>query len=91
MCEDHDDDKVRAALSRRGFLRNGGLVGADVLALGAVGLPRAAAAHAAGQPWWPDPESPRFTLVVMPDTQYMFDDASIHPQPVDVSLRRFRS
>jgi len=87
MCEYHDDDKVRAALSRRGFLRNSGLVGAGALALGAVGLPRAAAAQAAGQSWRPDPESPRFTLVVMPDTQYMFDDASIHPEPVDASLR----
>jgi hypothetical protein len=87
MCEHHDDDKVRAALSRRGFLRSGGLVGAGALALGAVGLPRAAAAQAAGHSWRPDPESPRFALVVMPDTQYMFDDASIHPQPVDASLR----
>jgi hypothetical protein len=37
-------------------------------------LPAApAAAHARGK-WNPDTHSPRFTLVVMPDTQYLFDE-----------------
>jgi Concanavalin A-like lectin/glucanases superfamily len=89
MCEEHDADKVRAALSRRGFLRTSGLVGAGALALGAVGVPSTAAAPASASvsAWQPDPDSPRFTLVVMPDTQYLFDDASIHPAPVNASLQ----
>jgi hypothetical protein len=37
--------------------------------------------------WSPDPESPRFTVVVMPDTQYMFDQDRIHPVPVEASFR----
>ncbi|MCO5973395.1 LamG-like jellyroll fold domain-containing protein [Actinoallomurus soli] len=37
--------------------------------------------------WRPDPESPRFTLVVMPDTQYMFDQDRIHPVPMEASFR----
>jgi hypothetical protein len=87
MCEQHDVDKVKNALSRRGFLRAGGLAGAGAVALSTIGLPSARAAAAPTPVWRPDPESPRFTVVVMPDTQYMFDDASIHPDPVDASLR----
>jgi concanavalin A-like lectin/glucanase superfamily protein len=37
--------------------------------------------------WRPDPESPRFTVVVMPDTQYLFDQDRIHPAPLEASLR----
>lgn len=37
--------------------------------------------------WKPDPEDPRFTVVVMPDTQYMFDQDRIHPRPVEASFR----
>ncbi|MEY9834943.1 LamG-like jellyroll fold domain-containing protein [Streptacidiphilus sp. EB103A] len=37
--------------------------------------------------WSPDPESPRFTVVVMPDTQYMFDEDRIHPVPMEASFR----
>ncbi|MFK0117819.1 LamG-like jellyroll fold domain-containing protein [Streptomyces sp. NPDC090994] len=37
--------------------------------------------------WSPDPDSPRFTVVVMPDTQYMFDQDRIHPAPVEASFR----
>ncbi|WP_328719295.1 LamG domain-containing protein [Streptomyces sp. NBC_00247] len=37
--------------------------------------------------WSPDPESPRFTFVVMPDTQYMFDIDRIHPAPMEASFR----
>lgn len=33
--------------------------------------------------WNPDAESPQFTLVVMPDTQYLFDENRIHPQPME--------
>ncbi|MEW1860913.1 LamG-like jellyroll fold domain-containing protein [Streptomyces sp. NPDC088194] len=37
--------------------------------------------------WSPDPDDPRFTVVVMPDTQYMFDQDRIHPVPVEASFR----
>ncbi|MCX5399862.1 LamG-like jellyroll fold domain-containing protein [Streptomyces sp. NBC_00102] len=37
--------------------------------------------------WSPDPENPRFTFVVMPDTQYMFDIDRIHPAPMEASFR----
>ncbi|MFC1414766.1 LamG-like jellyroll fold domain-containing protein [Streptacidiphilus sp. N1-12] len=37
--------------------------------------------------WRPDPENPRFTFVVMPDTQYMFDQDRIHPVPMEASFR----
>lgn len=37
--------------------------------------------------WRPDPDSSRFTLVVMPDTQYLFDGPSINPAPIEASLR----
>ncbi len=37
--------------------------------------------------WRPDSESPRFTIVVMPDTQYLFDQDRIHPAPLEASLR----
>ena len=37
--------------------------------------------------WRPDPDSARFTVVVMPDTQYLFDQDSIHPAPLEASFR----
>ncbi|MBS2537348.1 Tat pathway signal sequence domain protein [Catenulispora sp. NF23] len=40
-----------------------------------------------GARWDPDPENPVFTLVVMPDTQYMFDQDRIHPAPMEASFR----
>ncbi|MEK2494481.1 LamG-like jellyroll fold domain-containing protein [Kitasatospora purpeofusca] len=39
------------------------------------------------QRWQPDPDARRFTLVVMPDTQYLFDQDRIHPAPVEAALR----
>ncbi|HEY3482700.1 MAG TPA: Tat pathway signal sequence domain protein, partial [Streptomyces sp.] len=41
--------------------------------------------------WDPDPENPVFTLVVMPDTQYMFDEDRIHPAPMEASFRHILS
>ena len=35
----------------------------------------------------PDAEDPRFTLVVMPDTQYLFDEDRGDAAPLDASLR----
>ena len=37
--------------------------------------------------WSPDPDNPVFTLVVMPDTQYLFDEDRIHPAPLEASFR----
>ena len=94
------DSDAPAAASRRSFLRNTGLLGAGVVALGAVSAPAAFAASAASDPyddttvsgkgggtWRPDAESPRFTVAVMPDTQYLFDQDRIHPAPLEASLR----
>ena len=36
--------------------------------------------------WNPDTESKQFTLVVMPDTQYLFDQDSLHPAPLEQSF-----
>ncbi|GAA1492792.1 LamG-like jellyroll fold domain-containing protein [Curtobacterium herbarum] len=36
--------------------------------------------------WRPDTTSPRFTLAVMPDTQYMFDGAAVDEAPMRASL-----
>jgi Concanavalin A-like lectin/glucanases superfamily len=91
-----------ATASRRAFLGAAGLLGAGALALpvidawpasaSASGLASAArglagAASLTGD-WHPDPESLRFTLAVMPDTQYMFDaSTSVQPAPVAASFQ----
>ncbi|WP_260688480.1 metallophosphoesterase family protein [Curtobacterium flaccumfaciens] len=36
--------------------------------------------------WRPDTTSPRFTVAVMPDTQYMFDGAAVDQAPMRASL-----
>jgi hypothetical protein len=84
MCSPHHrPDESRSGASRRSLLLGAGLAGAAVAGLAAV-----APASAAGRPsWQPDTDDPRFTLVVMPDTQYLFDGASIHPAPVEASFR----
>ncbi|MGP3983054.1 LamG-like jellyroll fold domain-containing protein [Streptomyces sp. KR80] len=93
MCSPHHQPGGPQSLSsRRGFLRGTGIAGATVAG---VAVPTAAWAIPSqdrtdsGRPasWHPDPEDPRFTLVVMPDTQYLFDGESIHPEPVEASLR----
>ncbi|MFE7773458.1 LamG-like jellyroll fold domain-containing protein [Streptomyces sp. NPDC057445] len=71
---------------RRAVLRAAGVAGAAAVAVGFTGTTAAAASdNVAGTR--PDPESPRFTLAVMPDTQYLFDGASIHKEPVEAALR----
>ncbi|MGP8304301.1 LamG-like jellyroll fold domain-containing protein [Streptomyces inhibens] len=88
------DGPLPAGASRRTFLRATGLTGAAAAAAAgglataapAAALPRQNTAdNVAGRR--PDPDSPRFTLVVMPDTQYLFDGASINAAPVEASLR----
>ncbi|GAA3367663.1 LamG domain-containing protein [Streptomyces sannanensis] len=98
MCSPHHKpDGPQLGTSRRSLLRNAGLVGAGAVAAGVIGTPTAAAAPLlppgaearSAEPGRgrPDPDSPRFTLVVMPDTQYLFDGQSIHPEPIEASFR----
>lgn len=87
------DGPLLPGAGRRTFLRATALTGAAA----ATGLasagpaaarsPQSPAAAAAATAWRPDFESPRFTFVVMPDTQYLFDGASIDKAPVEASLR----
>ncbi|MEJ3744656.1 LamG-like jellyroll fold domain-containing protein [Actinomycetes bacterium KLBMP 9797] len=71
--------------TRRTFLRSTGLLGAGA----AVGA--AAPAPAAPKPAAPtatvDTEHPRFTLAVIPDTQYLFDADRGDPAPLAATLR----
>ncbi|GAA3848935.1 LamG domain-containing protein [Streptomyces coacervatus] len=87
MCTSHDHhqgEAAQAGAARRSFLRATALLGA--VATAGVALPTVAEAAAAGS-WRPDPDSRRFTLAVMPDTQYLFDGPSIDKAPVEASLR----
>ncbi|WP_141207854.1 LamG-like jellyroll fold domain-containing protein [Streptomyces griseorubiginosus] len=92
MCTSHDHDHgqeaPQAGAGRRSFLRATALLGAAAGA--AVTLPavaEAAPAAVSGHRHRPDPDSRRFTLAVMPDTQYLFDGPSIDKAPVEASLR----
>ncbi len=87
MCTPHDQARgqaPQAGAGRRGFLRATALLGATAAAVTALPAASAAAAPAS---WRPDPHSRRFTLAVMPDTQYLFDGPSIDKAPVEASLR----
>lgn len=97
MCTSHESghepalEAPQAGAGRRSFLRATALIGAA--ATTSVALPTAAeavtekAASASSSSWRPDTESRRFTLAVMPDTQYLFDGPSINPAPIEASLR----
>lgn len=87
VCTSHDHDlgeAPQAGAGRRSFLRATALLGATA---GAVAALPAVTAVAAPSTWRPDPHSRRFTLAVMPDTQYLFDGPSIDKAPVEASLR----
>ncbi|GAA2910996.1 hypothetical protein GCM10011428_26890 [Streptomyces violaceus] len=87
MCTSHDHDlgeAPQAGAGRRSFLRATALLGATA---GAVAALPAVTAVATPSSWRPDPHSRRFTLAVMPDTQYLFDGPSIDKAPVEASLR----
>ncbi|WP_329054023.1 Tat pathway signal sequence domain protein [Amycolatopsis sp. NBC_01488] len=71
--------------SRRNFLLGAGAAAAATLPAVALGAP-VNAAEAQGH-HRPDAEDPRFTLVVMPDTQYLFDEDRGDAAPLDASLR----
>lgn len=87
MCDSSERPEApQSATCRRTFLRAAALAGA-VAAGGLPAISSAAAADSESAEWRPDPDSSRFTLVVMPDTQYLFDEPSIQSAPVEASLR----
>ncbi|MBP2319942.1 hypothetical protein JOF56_000327 [Kibdelosporangium banguiense] len=69
--------------SRRSFLLNAGLLGAAT----AVSTPVLATPALATQDWRPDSTNPRFTLAVIPDTQYLYDRDRGDSAPLEASLR----
>ncbi|MFD0520530.1 metallophosphoesterase family protein [Paractinoplanes durhamensis] len=82
-CADlHQHGDIAPRASRRGLFRAAGLLGAGALVSGATTATPAVAS--AGRH---DPDGPRFTLVVMPDTQYLFDEDRGDSRPLDASLR----
>lgn len=91
MCHSHahhQEEAAQTGAGRRGFLRATALLGAAATA--GLTLPAAAEAATERAPsvqWRPDPVGRRFTLAVMPDTQYLFDGPSIDREPVEASLR----
>lgn len=88
MCTSHEHDQcetAQAGAGRRSFLRATALLGAAATA--GVALPTTAEAAPATASWRPDTDSRRFTLAVMPDTQYLFDGPSIDKAPIEASLR----
>ncbi|PIM71689.1 Tat pathway signal sequence domain protein [Streptomyces sp. JV178] len=92
MCTSHQHDQGEAApqagAGRRNFLRATALMGAVAAVVPAAGTASAAAeSPASAARRRPDPDSRRFTLAVMPDTQYLFDGPSIDKAPVEASLR----
>ncbi|WP_427918574.1 LamG-like jellyroll fold domain-containing protein [Streptomyces sp. cg40] len=94
MCtsHDHEDEQcesAQAGAGRRNFLRATALLGAAATAGVALpGVAEAATDSASAKAGWrPDTDSRRFTLAVMPDTQYLFDGPSIDKAPIEASLR----
>ncbi|WP_406120026.1 LamG-like jellyroll fold domain-containing protein [Streptomyces sp. NBC_00989] len=88
MCTSHEHDQcetAQAGAGRRSFLRATALLGAAATA--GVALPTSAEAAPTTASWRPDTDSRRFTLAVMPDTQYLFDGPSIDKAPIEASLR----
>jgi hypothetical protein len=101
MCP-RDDENPSAKLphgpNRRGFLRTAGLAGAGAAGAAALGAMTASPASAAAVDtrasrraggWDPDTESQRFTLAVMPDTQFLYwgSQGSVNPEPQEESFR----
>ena len=78
---------MRETPSRRTFLAGAGLVGAGLVGGGAL-MPASASAHGGGKGGGkPDTEHPRFTLAVIPDTQYLFDTDRGDSAPLTATLR----
>ncbi|MFY1674969.1 LamG-like jellyroll fold domain-containing protein [Plantactinospora sp. WMMB334] len=77
---------MRQSPSRRELLQGAGLVGSGAAA-GAL-LPAAALSwQRYGDTTAFDPDSPRFTLAVIPDTQYLFTDERGDPEPLAATMR----
>jgi hypothetical protein len=101
MCRHDDADSQSSTQSasgpnRRAFLRTAGLAGAGAAALSAMtAAPASAAARSSSVSlasmgaWNPDPDSPRFTLAVMPDTQFLYwgSQGSVNSEPQEESFR----
>ncbi|HUC26381.1 MAG TPA: hypothetical protein VMA73_27070, partial [Streptosporangiaceae bacterium] len=98
MCLSDDVDsspESSSGPSRRTFLWTAGLAGAGAAALGAMpATPASAAVRSSVAPaslgtWNPDPASPRFTLAVMPDTQFLYwgTQGSVNAAPQEESFR----
>src|SRR6266487_4149950 len=73
-------------MARRRTVLQAGIGSVGGAALVGAGAAPAFADVPAARSWCPDPDSPRFTLAVMPDTQYLFDEDRIHPAPLAASL-----
>src|SRR5580693_2227094 len=101
LCQ-HDGDADPSSQPSNGpngraFLRTAGLAGAGVAGAAALGVATvspasaagATAAGRAGAAWNPDPDSSRFTLAVMPDTQFLYwgSQGSVNPEPQEESFR----
>jgi hypothetical protein len=94
--EHSSDGQSSTGPGRRAFLRTAGLAGVGAAALGSITAGPALAATSpsnaapnAHAGWNPDPNSPRFTLAVMPDTQFLYwgTQGSINPEPQEESFR----
>jgi hypothetical protein len=94
---DHSStEQPPAGPGRRSFLRTAGLAGVGAAALGGLTAGPAAAAvispsaaRNADAGWNPDQDSSRFTLAVMPDTQFLYwgTQGSVNPEPQEESFR----
>ncbi|NEW70420.1 LamG-like jellyroll fold domain-containing protein [Streptomyces rhizosphaericus] len=86
------DAAERNHLGRRALLRAtavipaaGTVAVASGTAPGYAATPKADGHHAEGHPY--DSASPRFSLAILPDTQYLFDSDSSDPEPLRATFR----
>jgi hypothetical protein len=86
MAEDSPNRwRSRRAFLRRAGLTGMGLVGAGIVAGGAIER-RTFALTDTGIGRAPRPDDPRFTIAVIPDTQFLFDSDRGDPAPLAASL-----
>ncbi|WBQ07733.1 LamG-like jellyroll fold domain-containing protein [Kribbella sp. CA-293567] len=79
-------DEQYDGTSRRRLLQAGVLGAGAAVGGGLIGAPTAAAAGSQASSARPDPEDPRFTLAVVPDTQYLFDLDRGDPAPLTATF-----
>jgi hypothetical protein len=101
MCNDREKHGAQPGPGRRAFLQAIGLTGAGAAVgtgalggavggsvLGAAPALASVSSESLGSGTWnPDTESPRFTIAVMPDTQFLYFAPSIMPAPQLASFR----